>query len=115
MIRTDKKDFAIFVNACEEMLNKLGMADWEVNYQHVLMPPDTWASCEPQMEERRIMMRLNTNIDSDIKADLVRVAKHEALEGLLGGLTNLARERSFTEQAWCSERHSVINKLLKCL
>ena len=108
-----KKQFEAFCKECNRYIDIFGITEYFVNYQHDKIDNDEWqAGCTVDIEGMNAIIILSNNI-SMTNYEVRAAAKHEVLELLLGKLNLIMKSRTITAREIDTERHTVINRLLR--
>lgn len=106
------KDFAVFKDEFMRWVDILGMKGWEFLFKHIELI-DARAQVMPGQTGRIVVICLNTIWEGQkvTEYELRRTGFHEALELFLSKITQLAHERSVTEDDIEEETHNIIRTL----
>jgi hypothetical protein len=121
-VKLTKADFEYFQKWCKFYIKKLNLLNWEVFYDFIKIK-ENFAQVITDRTGKVAQIEL-----SSIWCDIAKLhpyknkrekikgsAIHECLEILLSDLEDLAKAKQFDEDAWCSEKHSIIRILEKLL
>lgn len=108
-MKTSKADFEKFKMFSARWLQALGLTEWDVVYTHSHANDDSLASCATDPEGMNATINLDTRKDD---TDVGELALHEVLELLLAKIDTMARDRTFDDKLFDSERHNVINRII---
>ena len=108
-MKTSKVDFEKFKTFAAKWLQALGLTEWDVVYTHNQANDDSLASCATDPEGMNATLNLDTRKDD---TDIGELALHEVLELLLAKMDTMARDRTFDDKLFDSERHNVINRIM---
>jgi len=114
-MKTTKKHFEIFKKECRYWIQRFGLMDWEVVYEHKFIKDDdnVYADCSGDLEARLVVIRLNTEWgERKTTAENVKFsARHEALELLTMRFYCLARSRFIKQNDLGEVNHEIIRRL----
>lgn len=112
-MKTTKKDFHLFMEACTIYLDKLGLKEWSVFYNHAVLE-DAYATTAWKLSGYVATITLNQEWD-DLRPksdrEIRRVALHEALHLLLAPIAAEASERYTTQLQLEVAEHQAIRRL----
>lgn len=117
--KTTIAHFAYFKKECEVWIERYGLKDWRVYFEHAEIAdrPCACACTEVDLENRLVRITLNT-VWVDIKPAytlLYETAYHEVCHVLLHRLTEMAMSREVFRDAIENEVHVIIRRLESCL
>lgn len=112
-MKTTKADFDLFQKYCNEAIEKLGLVEWSVHYDHDKLD-DAYARTYWHLEGgvativfAKQWEKLRPKTDDAIR----RVALHEVLHLVMAPLTGAARERYTTQDQIDTAEHLIIRRL----
>jgi hypothetical protein len=117
MIRTTPKHFQQFKAASVLWADRMGLADWSINYFHVDMGDSDdapLATCNSDMQGAVATITLNTKWPDHVpptREKLSQVAFHELCHVLLAELVWLANNRICTDNLLTKAQHSIIRRM----
>jgi len=115
MPKTTTKHFACFKKECERWINRYGLKDWHIYFEHCEIEdyPNANAIAETDLENRLARITLNDEWKDlePTRALLQNAAYHEVCHVLLCRLTELALSREAFKDAINGEIHVVIRRL----
>ena len=115
MPKTTTKHFACFKRECECWIDRYGLKDWHIYFEHCEIEdrPRTCAMAETDLENRIARITLNDKWENlePTCALLRNAAYHEVCHVLLCRLTELALSREIFKNVIDDEIHAVIRRL----
>lgn len=117
-MKTTKEHFKIFKEECERWIDILGLKCWNVYYEHEESSSDCYADISYNIVGRVATIGLNKNwpddtFDIDTETQLIRSAKHECFELLLGKLATMAAGKIYSSEDTINEEIHVIIRTLE--
>jgi hypothetical protein len=109
-MKTSPEQFEQFKVAFTEHAEKLQLGGYEFNFVHKRNKDNAWILSNP-LEDRRVEVGLNTNVEDNSKEKLIYLGYHEAKELFLDKIDALAKARYTTEREIDEERHHIIRVL----
>ena len=112
-MKTTKAQFRVFQEHAELWLDRFGLGDWEVAFEHSTADPDEFmAWCKTELESKCAVIGLNIEQNGKLTTDEIKdCARHEAMELLLAGLDTLARRKDANDKEIDRERHAIIHHI----
>lgn len=114
---TTAEHFKEFQACCKEFLTAFGLLDWRIDFAHVLLNPDSAASCTWHNGNQHIAtLSLSTEWnEAPVPYALCRSAYHEVLHVLLADAFNVAcyddLSATQTVEALHRAHHAIIRRL----
>lgn len=114
--RTTNKEFELFKEYADELIELLGLTDWEITYGHGGTNKESMAECHYSVGARCATIRLTDKWEDDYvkyltKDDIRKAAYHEVFHALFARLQYLAEERYIIRNQVDEEVHSLIQRL----
>lgn len=119
MTKTTDRDFELFKEHFRIYADMFGLRDWEIFFFHKKL--DNAFAClstNNYMRDRVASVTLTTEWSDCTEltdAEIIRSAKHEAIELLVADICSLAEARFVTEDEIALARHSLVRRLEKNL
>lgn len=115
--KTSKIHFDIFKKECNYWIEKFGLKEWNVDFQHDDNIEGSLASCSVNLPARKAIIFLEPlwGDDNPTPQELKRVAFHEVMELFLSPVWYLAEERFVTANQLEENRHGVIRTMENCV
>jgi len=112
-MKTTKKQFAEFEEACHKWIDFFGLKDWEVDIKHSRLPDeDTNSQVTRDYDAKYACVIFNTDLGNKFKDDdFKKVAFHEICHILLGELGDLAGRRFITPDELVNQEHTIVHRL----
>jgi len=115
-VKISRKHFDAFRKECNRWMQRYGLSDWRVTFQHEDLYGQTWATCERNPESRLASLTLATWVvpgGSPVDAETISdTAHHEVLHILLAELTALVFRRSVQEEEIDGSEHAIVNRII---
>ena len=109
-MKVTKKHVEQYKRIFAEYQAMFGLAGWHIYFENRESDANGWLGIQG-LSDRVATLGLATDIDASIRF----IAKHEALELLLGPLQRLAESRYVTEEQIDEARHVIIRTLEKII
>ena len=112
--KTTKKHFKLFKEIAEFWVERLGLKDYDIDYEHVKFSDNSLADCSWNIVERWAKIRLSTKWGETkpTKHEICATAIHEVLELLMAEIFTIAQQRYIAYDQLEISRHSVIQRLV---
>ena len=116
-MKTTKEDFRKFKKYFNFYLKKLGVTGWTIHFLHEDAKQKSYATVYFTLEDRTITVYLSDKIPDDTVAglDIKRIAKHEAIHGLLGRFSELAYKRFTTKDEIYEAEEELVIRIEKLI
>jgi hypothetical protein len=123
-IRTNRKHFKLFINACLQWQQVLGLLEWELSFKHGdLTEEGAWAMCSSNMEARIATLSLSTTWGGiehqPDDQDILDCAFHEMCELLLCDYSHICYDVELTHTQKSSlladANHRIIHRLQRVI
>ena len=111
MPKTSKKQFKVYIDACQKWINIFGLKSYRIVFRHTPLGPDTAAQCTWAIDSGTAYLDFNANIDEDddfSDCEIKRYALHEVLHLVFGRVHTLAGCRYTTDDEVNQEFHALI-------
>ena len=113
--KTTTKHFACFKKECERWIERYGLKDWHIYFEHfeIIARPGACATTEADLENRVARITLNTVWEEVVptRALLQNAAYHEVCRVLLHRLMELALSRETSKDSIEYEVNAIIRRL----
>jgi hypothetical protein len=116
-MKLNQEHYILFRQECEKQLERLGLKSWKIYYEFKKLK-NCFGNAQWDLEGKVATITLSLEFPEpfdNLEAQIKETALHECLEVLLGPLTTLAIDRSFSRVEFDKEVHSVIRTLEKLL
>jgi len=112
-VKTTEKDFQIFKKKAVYWIEKLGLKNWRVVYEHSLVRDEGVAHNYSYLPGMVCTLTLSTEYDADDYSEysIRRSAFHEVIELLLARLCICGKSRFVTADELEESRHEIIRVL----
>lgn len=117
-MRTTKADFALFCKECQRWIDKFGLKQWDVIFDHEPDNEDFCGSCVADHNAHFAYITLGYLSDDDPrpKTELIKTtALHEVLELLIQEYRRLMLDREYTSGEEERLRHCLIQTLINVI
>jgi len=115
-MKTTKRQFQLFKSEAQKWLNKFGLTDWHVEFEHAKINPDCNAEVyTPSLPSMKVLLTLNLEPDREDYPDeeIKETALHEVLHVLFMRFSCLAKWRYSTELELDEAEHAIVFRLIK--
>jgi hypothetical protein len=110
------EDYDIFVKHCEYWINKFGITEYEIDFQHSEL--DSVARCTYDVKAKIACFQLSKFVTYDFceQSDLNKLALHEVLHLLLADLGYTINEtKDHYSDLAISAEHAAVQRLVKAI
>lgn len=111
--KTTSDDFNIFKNKCGQLVNRFGLHDWSIYYQHANNLEGCKGSCEANITGMVATITLNVDWADNIISpeEIEQTATYEVLELLVAPMRAMAGSRCVTIDEIENHAHALIRRL----
>lgn len=117
-MKTTTKHFEVFKTEVLSWVKKFGLTEWEISFLHKILDHER-AALSFNICGRTATFMLTSQWTDTVEplnnAAIKAIAKHEAIELLLGGVHGIAISRYATEDEFLAAHHALVRRLEKLL